>query len=338
MNQVSSTAETDTWGQIAPELDAVLNELSEADREVLLLRYFQRKSAREMASLLGTSEDTAQKRVNRAVNRLRDLFSGKGVTVDSDGLISGISANGVQAAPLGLTVAIGAAVAGLAGTAAASTGATLAAAKIITMTTLQKTLLAVVLTSAVGTGIYEARQAATLRAQVEALQQASATTEQTAQLARERDEALSQLASVRAENAALSGNTAEVLKLRNEVASLRRIQSGQTRAVEPPPVQESNRNNQDAAAANAGRDLGLAVVRRATSGAFEKLRELSDSVHQTFATNSIGLTNSALAELSDTRTFAPLQAAFDAIRDAAVKKNPTALGYFGPRDAGFQPV
>ena len=146
MNQISTPAEADAWRQIAPDLDAALNELSEADREVLLLRYFQRKSAREMAGLLGTSEDTAQKRVNRAVNRLRDLFTAKGVTVDSDGLISGISANGVQTAPLGLTVAIGAAVAGLAGTAAASTGATLAAAKIITMTTLQKTLLAVVLT------------------------------------------------------------------------------------------------------------------------------------------------------------------------------------------------
>src|SRR5438309_10694514 len=43
------------WEHIAPHLDQALGELSEADRDALLLRYFQGKSAREMAQTLGTS-------------------------------------------------------------------------------------------------------------------------------------------------------------------------------------------------------------------------------------------------------------------------------------------
>src|SRR5437016_10111671 len=63
------------WEHIAPHLDAALGELSDPDRDALLLRYFEGKSAREMAQILGTSEETAQKRVSRAVERLREFFA-----------------------------------------------------------------------------------------------------------------------------------------------------------------------------------------------------------------------------------------------------------------------
>jgi RNA polymerase sigma factor (sigma-70 family) len=63
------------WEHIALHFDAALGELTEPDRDALLLRYFERKSAREMADILGTSEDAAQKRVSRAVERLREFFA-----------------------------------------------------------------------------------------------------------------------------------------------------------------------------------------------------------------------------------------------------------------------
>ena len=74
MNELLSTESDANWENIAPHLDAGLGELGEADRDALLLRYFERKSAREMAEILGTSEDAAQKRVSRAVERLREFF------------------------------------------------------------------------------------------------------------------------------------------------------------------------------------------------------------------------------------------------------------------------
>ncbi|MCI0536942.1 MAG: sigma-70 family RNA polymerase sigma factor [Verrucomicrobiales bacterium] len=156
------SAEPDTpWEHIAPHLDAALGELSEPDRDALLLRYFERKSAREIAQVLGTSDDAAQKRVSRAVERLREFFAKRSVTVGASGLGVVISANAIQAAPVGLAVTISTAAA-LAGTSLA-TAATVTTTKAIAMTTLQKAILGAALAAAVGTGIYQSRQASGLR-------------------------------------------------------------------------------------------------------------------------------------------------------------------------------
>src|SRR5713101_1567223 len=53
MNELLSAEPDAVWEHIAPHLDSALGELSEADRDALLLRYFQRQSAREMAQTLG---------------------------------------------------------------------------------------------------------------------------------------------------------------------------------------------------------------------------------------------------------------------------------------------
>ena len=157
------------WEEIAPQLDAALGELSELDRDALLLRYFERKSAREMAQSLGTSEEAAQKRLNRAVDRLRELLAKRGVTAGASALVVLIAANGVQAAPAGLALSITTSTA-LAGTAVATLTAS-TAAKTLAMTTLQKTLIATALAAAIGVGTYEGLQASRLRAQVKTLQQ-----------------------------------------------------------------------------------------------------------------------------------------------------------------------
>lgn len=90
------------WEEIAPHLDAALAELSDPDRDAVLLRYFENKPAQEMATILGISAEAAQKRVSRAVVRLRGNFAKRGVTVGSAGLAGVISVNAVQAAPAGL--------------------------------------------------------------------------------------------------------------------------------------------------------------------------------------------------------------------------------------------
>jgi cell division protein FtsB len=219
MNELPATA---TWEHIAPQLDAALGALSEADRDALLLRYFECKSAREMAQTLGTSEDAAQKRVSRAVERLREFFSKRNVTIGVGGLTVLISANAVQAAPVGLAATISAAVV-LAET-TVSTSTIIAATKTIAMTTLQKAIIGATLAVVAGTGIYEAHQASRLRNQVQTLEQQQAPlAEQNKQLQRECDEATNRLADLLAENARLksSSNAAELLRLRGEVGVLR---------------------------------------------------------------------------------------------------------------------
>ena len=100
MNTINATAAD--WTQIEPLLDEAMHALDETDRTAVLLRYFENKSLREVGAALGTSDDTAQKRVSRALERLREFFAKRGVTVGAGGLVVVLSANAVQAAPTGL--------------------------------------------------------------------------------------------------------------------------------------------------------------------------------------------------------------------------------------------
>jgi RNA polymerase sigma factor (sigma-70 family) len=134
-------ATTADWAAVEPLLDEAMHALDDTDRAAVLLRYFENKSLRDVGQALGTTEDAAQKRVSRAVDRLREFLSKRGVTVATSGLVVLVSAHAVQAAPIGLSAAISAtALAGTAVAAAATTTVT-AATKGIAMTTLQKTLI-----------------------------------------------------------------------------------------------------------------------------------------------------------------------------------------------------
>src|SRR5205807_1424116 len=103
------------WGHLAPHLDSALGELSEAERDAVLMRYFEGKSARAMADVLGTSEEAAQKRAARAVEHLRDIFARRRVGATATGLVAIISANAIQSAPAALANTISITVAGAAG-------------------------------------------------------------------------------------------------------------------------------------------------------------------------------------------------------------------------------
>src|SRR5262249_37941070 len=153
---------------------------------------FENKSLREVGAALGASENAAQKRLGRAVERLREFFAKRGVTIAESGLVVVISTNAVLMAPAGLSAAITAAA--LAGTTIVTT-TTATAATAIAMTTLHKTLITAVFMAAVVVAIYEARHASTSRNQVNTLQQQQ--TVLTEQIDRDREEALRQLPALR---------------------------------------------------------------------------------------------------------------------------------------------
>jgi RNA polymerase sigma factor (sigma-70 family) len=177
------------WTRIELLLDDAMESLNETDRAAVLLRYFENKPLREVGALLGASDDAAQKRVSRAVERLREFFSKHGVTASASGLVVLLSANAIQAAPAGLVAAIATTAAALAGTIVPTT-TTATAIKTIVMTTLQKTIIGATLAAAVGAGIYEARHNSKLRDQNESLQQ------QTAQLKTESESLSNRLTAV----------------------------------------------------------------------------------------------------------------------------------------------
>ncbi len=217
MNAMNATA--DDWAHVAPLLDEAMQALDETDRAAVLLRYFENKSLREVGQALGTTDDTAQKRVSRAVERLRTFFAQRGLTVGASSLAIVLSANAIQAAPVGLAVTISTAAA-LGGTTIAST-ATATAIKTIAMTTLQKTLITATVAVLAGAGIYETRQASSLRREVQTFQQQQAPlTDEVAQLKAE-NERLAKLLANSEQPSQGRQEHLELLKLRGEVARLR---------------------------------------------------------------------------------------------------------------------
>jgi RNA polymerase sigma factor (sigma-70 family) len=228
MNAMNATAPD--WTHVEPFLDEAMQTLDDTDRAAVLLRYFENKSLREVGQTLGTSDDTAQKRVSRAVEHLRKFLSQRGVAVGASGLAVLIAANAVQAAPVGVAVTVSAA-AVLAGT-AVSTSTVIAATKTIVMTTLQKTLITATIAAVVGTGVYEAHRASTLQGQNQTLQQQQATlTGQIAQLKSDNEGLSNRVAQAGRSPSLSSERLRELLKLRGEVGVLRRQQRELDQAV-----------------------------------------------------------------------------------------------------------
>jgi RNA polymerase sigma factor (sigma-70 family) len=103
--ETQPTAPDAFWEQLSPLLDEALAKLDEKDRQAVLLRYFENKSLSEVGNCLGTSENTAGKRIDRALEKLRQGFLKRGV-VSTTAIIAGaLAANSVQAAPAALAAA-----------------------------------------------------------------------------------------------------------------------------------------------------------------------------------------------------------------------------------------
>lgn len=222
MNALQINSEAD-YSLVGPVLDEAINELEEADRTAVLLRFFEQHDFRSVGQALGSNEDAARMRVTRALEKLEGFLKRRGITTTTASLGVVLSANAVQAAPAGLALTISTA-AVLTGTTLTTT-ATVTATKAITMTTLQKTIVTATIAALAGFGIYETQQAGLLRSQVESLQQQTPLLEHVQKLTRDYNDAIGLLASLRDDNERLNHNNSDLLRLRAEVARL----SGDTR-------------------------------------------------------------------------------------------------------------
>ncbi len=251
------------WDRLRRVLDDAMSELTEADYDALVLRFFQKQDFRDVGAALGVSDDTAQKRVSRALEKLREFLSQRGIRSTAATLSVVISANAVQAAPVGLAATISAAA--LAGTAVSTSTLIAAATKTIAMTTLQKTLLTATVAVLAGAGVYEAHQCVKLREQVQMLQQQQIPrTTQIQELQARLGQGTKQLAS--SINTGSEDNGMELLKLRGEVGALRRqteVANERARVAEQKLADEHSAEVQftqhETAVVNATKQLGLAL-------------------------------------------------------------------------------
>src|SRR5216117_3720747 len=196
------------WDRIRPVLDEAMANLGDADRDALVLRFFKNEDLRTVGIALGTNEDAAQKRVTRALEKLRAFLIRHGVTLSAAALATALTGNAVQAAPVALAGTISTAV--IAGAVAA--GSTFNLLNLMSMTKLKAGLLSAAIVVGAGTPIVVQQQSvARLRAENQELREQSRQLEQ-----------------LRSENQRLAGvwvNGDEVERLRRDVGELHRLRA-----------------------------------------------------------------------------------------------------------------
>ncbi len=95
-------AADDAWREMQPVLDDALAALSDKDREAILLRFYRSLSVREIATTLGIATDAAQKRIDRATERLRGKLARRGCLAGSSlaaTMVAGFTADAQAAVP-----------------------------------------------------------------------------------------------------------------------------------------------------------------------------------------------------------------------------------------------
>lgn len=75
---MKTSNEEPAFRALVPLLDEALLSLREREREALLLRYYESQSLKDVGAALGVSDDTAQKRVQTALEKLSQFFQRRG--------------------------------------------------------------------------------------------------------------------------------------------------------------------------------------------------------------------------------------------------------------------
>jgi RNA polymerase sigma factor (sigma-70 family) len=212
MHALNTTA-PHSLDSVAPILDDAIGQLPQEDRDAILLRFFERLEFRAVGQALGSSEDAARMRVNRALDKLSALLRRRGCAWSVAALGTALAGEAVTAAPPGLAANVAAAALAAA---AAGTGFTLTLLKIMAMTNLKAGALGALLLGGLGTALLVQHQSLTrLRDDNQSLRQ---------QLAESRleNERLPRAPGDTNELARLRQNQNELLRLRGEVTVLRR--------------------------------------------------------------------------------------------------------------------
>ena len=228
MQQLQCSAEpVADWDQLAPVLDAALNDLGESDRLALLWRHFERRPFSEVGARLGLNENAARMRVDRALDKLRARLAKRGIHSTSAALSLALSGPAVIASPPQLAASI---------TLAALAATPLALSTFGFLTVMTSTPIKIA-TTALACGVV-----ATLLI----VRQESAHRQREADLTRQLNQARADLQSVEEgvrqseqERVRQAASTEELLRLRRDVAALRRAagspgKSTETNAVDVP--------------------------------------------------------------------------------------------------------
>jgi uncharacterized protein (TIGR03435 family) len=106
MQSIVNEGESDVWTQIAPLLESAMGDLNQKERDAIVLRFFQGRSMHEVGRAFGGTENAAKKRVQRALEKLRNFFAKRKIVLTTAIIAGAVSAHSVQAAPGGLAATV----------------------------------------------------------------------------------------------------------------------------------------------------------------------------------------------------------------------------------------
>ncbi len=213
MNSMEDHSEANL-SAVGPVLDEAINQLGADDRKAILLRFFEELDFRSVGVALGSNEEAARKRVNRALEKLQVFLKHRGAAFSVASLASLLSAQAVTAAPVGMASTI--AISALA-TAATSSAAT------FTFLTIMNTKLKIGIVCALAAAVAlpfvmqqqalkrQRRENTALLQQVQRIAPLEAENERLARLSERPDKVVVNV----------DEQAAEILRLRGELAALR---------------------------------------------------------------------------------------------------------------------
>ncbi len=241
------------WDRIRPVLDEAMANLGDADRDALVLRFFKNEDLRTIGIALGTSEDAAQKRVTRALEKLHAFLLRRGVTLSSAAVGTALTGSAVQAAPAALAGTISSAV--IAGMATAAAGSTFNLLNLMSMTKLKAGILSAAVVVGAGTPVVvQQRSLSRLRAENQELRVQS---QQLGQF-RAENEKLKQVQVQLNEMARLQKENQELYRLRDEVRVLRE----QSQKFAAADVQQLQQQSKQLAAENQRLRTGIQKIQQ----------------------------------------------------------------------------
>jgi RNA polymerase sigma factor (sigma-70 family) len=224
------------WSRLAPLLDDAVNALADADRRAILLRFYERCDLRAVGTSLGIGDDAAQKRVSRALEKLRGWLARRGVTSTTVALATMLGAHSVSAAPAGMAAVVTSSALTTATATAAGAGA-VTLFEIMTHAKVKLAVAAAVAATVVTPVIWQENAIARVRADNRALAAKLEASDQTVAAP------AAPAATVEADSGDRDGP--ELERLRNEVGSLRnqleKAQAARLAAASAPSTPEKNR-------------------------------------------------------------------------------------------------
>ena len=106
MNEPAAENDHLDWDRLRPVLDDALHELGERDRTVILMRFFEGRRFAEVGQRLGLNEEAARRRVDRALERFRQVLLRRHITSTSSALSLLLAQPPAVAIPAGLAGSI----------------------------------------------------------------------------------------------------------------------------------------------------------------------------------------------------------------------------------------